>query len=69
MRAGRIEELKSIGPITSPGPSMTPRSATGRPTKLLPKRVEQVELPGCGHVPTWDDLTRPCGARGARRTR
>jgi pimeloyl-ACP methyl ester carboxylesterase len=22
---------------------------------ILPKRVRQVELPGCGHVPTWDD--------------
>jgi pimeloyl-ACP methyl ester carboxylesterase len=22
---------------------------------ILPKRVKQVELPGCGHVPTWDD--------------
>jgi pimeloyl-ACP methyl ester carboxylesterase len=22
---------------------------------ILPKGVRQVELPGCGHVPTWDD--------------
>ena len=22
---------------------------------ILPKRVRQVELPDCGHVPTWDD--------------
>ena len=22
---------------------------------VLPKRVKQVALPGCGHVPTWDD--------------
>jgi pimeloyl-ACP methyl ester carboxylesterase len=22
---------------------------------ILPKRVKQVELPDCGHVPTWDD--------------
>ena len=22
---------------------------------ILPKRVRQLVLPGCGHVPTWDD--------------
>jgi pimeloyl-ACP methyl ester carboxylesterase len=41
------------------------------PSKLLPRRVEQVELPGCGHVPTWDDpelVTRVVLA-GARRKR
>jgi pimeloyl-ACP methyl ester carboxylesterase len=22
---------------------------------VLPKTVRQIELPDCGHVPTWDD--------------
>jgi pimeloyl-ACP methyl ester carboxylesterase len=28
-----------------------------RPLKkgILPRKVKQLELPGCGHVPTWDD--------------
>jgi pimeloyl-ACP methyl ester carboxylesterase len=25
------------------------------PAKALPRKVEQVELPARGHVPTWDD--------------
>ena len=33
------------------------RVVRNRPLKrgILPRRVKQVELPGCGHVPTWDD--------------
>ena len=73
MRAGRIEELKSIkAPITL---AWAEHDTLVRnrplPAKLLPKRVEQVELPGCGHVPTWDDpeLVSRVVLAGARRTR
>ena len=33
------------------------RTVRNRPLKkgVLPRRVKQVELPGCGHLPTWDD--------------
>jgi pimeloyl-ACP methyl ester carboxylesterase len=57
MRAGRVEELKSIKvPITlawAEHDSLVRNKPL--PEKLLPKRVAQVVLPGCGHVPTWDD--------------
>lgn len=73
MRAGRIEELKGIRvPITL---AWGERDALVRnrplPAKLLPKRVEQVVLPGCGHVPTWDDpeLVARVVLAGARRKR
>ncbi len=73
MRAGRIEELKSIKvPITL---AWAEHDTLVRdrplPSKLLPKRVEQVELPGCGHVPTWDDpdLVSRVVLAGARRKR
>jgi pimeloyl-ACP methyl ester carboxylesterase len=75
MRAGRIEELKGIkAPITLAwGEHDNLVRNKPLPSRALPKRVEQVELPGCGHVPTWDDpglVTRVilAGARrGARR--
>jgi pimeloyl-ACP methyl ester carboxylesterase len=73
MRAGRVEELKGIkAPITLAwGEHDTLVRNKPLPPKALPKRVEQVELPGCGHVPTWDDpelVTRVILA-GARRKR
>ena len=73
MRAGRIEELKSIKvPITLAWAEHD-NLVRNRPLpeKLLPKRVEQVLLPGCGHVPTWDDpdLVARIVLAGARRTR
>jgi pimeloyl-ACP methyl ester carboxylesterase len=73
MRAGRIEELKGIKvPITLAwGEHDNLVRNKPLPPKALPKRVEQVELPGCGHVPTWDDpglVTRVILA-GARRKR
>jgi pimeloyl-ACP methyl ester carboxylesterase len=57
MRAGRVEELKGIKvPITL---AWAEHDTLVRnkplPDKVVPKRVQQVELPGCGHVPTWDD--------------
>ena len=73
MRAGRIEELKGIKvPITL---AWAEHDAVVRnrplPHKAVPRRVEQVELPGCGHVPTWDDpdLVARVILAGARRKR
>jgi pimeloyl-ACP methyl ester carboxylesterase len=73
MRAGRVEELKSVRvPITL---AWAEHDTLVRnrplPDKLLPRRVEQVVLPGCGHVPTWDDpeLVARVVLAGARRTR
>jgi pimeloyl-ACP methyl ester carboxylesterase len=57
MRAGRVDDLTGIKvPITIAwGEHDT--LVRNRPLKpgILPERVQQVELPGCGHVPTWDD--------------
>jgi len=73
MRAGRIEELKGIKvPITLAwGEHDNLVRNKPLPPKALPKRVEQVELPGCGHVPTWDDpeLVARVILAGARRKR
>ena len=73
MRAGRVEELKGIKvPITL---AWAEHDTLVRnkplPEKALPKGVEQVVLPGCGHVPTWDDpeLVARVVLAGARRTR
>ena len=73
MRAGRVQELKGIkAPITL---AWAEHDTLVRnrplPKKLLPRRVEQVELPGCGHVPTWDDpeLVARIVLAGARRKR
>ena len=72
-RAGRVEELKGIKvPITL---AWGEHDALVRnkplPAKAVPKRVEQVELPGCGHVPTWDDpeLVARVVLAGTRRKR
>jgi pimeloyl-ACP methyl ester carboxylesterase len=73
MRAGRVEELKGIkAPITLAwGEHDTLVRNEPLPNKLLPKRVEQVMLPGCGHVPTWDDpeLVARVVLAGTRRKR
>jgi pimeloyl-ACP methyl ester carboxylesterase len=73
MRAGRVEELKGIKvPITLAWAEHDTLVRTKPlPTKLLPKGVEQVQLPGCGHVPTWDDpeLVARVILAGARRKR
>lgn len=71
MRAGRVEELKGIkAPITL---AWAEHDTLVRnrplPDKAVPKRVEQVLLQGCGHVPTWDDpeLVARVVLAGARR--
>ncbi len=73
MRAGRVEELKGIKtPITLAWAEHDTLVRTRPlPDGILPKRVQQVLLSGCGHVPTWDDpdlVTRVVLA-GARRRR
>jgi pimeloyl-ACP methyl ester carboxylesterase len=73
MRAGRVEELRGIKvPITLAWAEHDTLVRTKPlPAKLLPKGVEQVQLPGCGHVPTWDDpeLVSRVVLAGARRKR
>jgi len=73
MRAGRVEELKGIkAPITLAWAEHDTLVRTRPlPDGILPKRVQQVELPGCGHVPTWDDpeLVSRVVLAGARRKR
>jgi pimeloyl-ACP methyl ester carboxylesterase len=73
MRAGRVEELKGIKvPITLAWAEHDTLVRTNPlPAKLLPKGVEQVQLPGCGHVPTWDDpdLVARVVLAGTRRNR
>jgi pimeloyl-ACP methyl ester carboxylesterase len=73
MRAGRIEDLKGIKtPITLAWAEHDTLVRTKPlPDSVVPKRVQQVELPGCGHVPTWDDpdLVARVVLAGARRKR
>jgi pimeloyl-ACP methyl ester carboxylesterase len=73
MRAGRVEELKGIKvPITLAWAEHDTLVRTRPlPAKLLPKGVAQVQLPGCGHVPTWDDpdLVARVVLAGTRRNR
>jgi pimeloyl-ACP methyl ester carboxylesterase len=73
MRAGRVEDLKGIKtPITLAWAEHDTLVRT-KPLRdgILPKRVQQVVLPGCGHVPTWDDpeLVSRVVLAGARRKR
>jgi pimeloyl-ACP methyl ester carboxylesterase len=73
MRAGRVEDLKGIKtPITLAWAEHDTLVRT-KPLRdgILPKRVQQVFLPGCGHVPTWDDpeLVSRVVLAGARRNR
>ena len=73
MREGRVEQLEDVRvPITLAWAEHD-RLVRNRPLKpgILPKRVKQVELPGCGHVPTWDDpeLVTRVLLEGARRKR
>ena len=73
MRAGRVEDLKGIkAPITLAWAEHDTLVRT-QPLRdgILPKRVQQVVLPGCGHVPTWDDpeLVSRVVLTGVRRKR
>ena len=57
MRAGRVEDLKGIKTPITLAWAEHDTLVRNRPLRdgILPKQVQQVELPGCGHVPTWDD--------------
>jgi pimeloyl-ACP methyl ester carboxylesterase len=55
MRSGAVGDLSGLGvPLTL---AWAEFDALVRPPKpgRLPASVTQVALPGCGHVPTWDD--------------
>jgi pimeloyl-ACP methyl ester carboxylesterase len=57
MRTGKVDDLSEIeAPITIAWAEHD-RLVRNKPLKegILPKRVRQVVLHGCGHVPTWDD--------------
>ena len=57
MRAGRVDDMKGIKVPVTLGWAEYDTLVRNRPlpTGVLPRRVRQVDLPGCGHVPTWDD--------------
>jgi pimeloyl-ACP methyl ester carboxylesterase len=73
MRAGRVEDLKGIKTPITLAWAEHDTLVRNRPLRdgILPKRVEQVVLPGCGHVPTWDapELVTRVILAGARRKR
>jgi pimeloyl-ACP methyl ester carboxylesterase len=57
MRAGTVGDLSGISvPITLAWAEYD-NLVRREPLRegILPGRVKQVRLPGCGHVPTWDD--------------
>jgi len=56
MRAGQVGPLDDVKvPVTLAWAEFD-RVVRSRPLRegALPKRVRQIELPDCGHVPTWD---------------
>ena len=57
MRAGRVADLEEIKVPVTLGWAEYDTLVRNRPLPpgILPERVRQIELPGCGHVPTWDD--------------
>lgn len=52
MRASVFELVRTDTPITLAWPELD--RLVARPSRL-PAWVDSVDLPGCGHVPTWDD--------------
>jgi pimeloyl-ACP methyl ester carboxylesterase len=57
MRAGQVGSLDDVKvPVTLAWAEFD-RIVRSRPLKdgVVPKRIRQLQLPGCGHVPTWDD--------------
>jgi pimeloyl-ACP methyl ester carboxylesterase len=57
MRAGVVGDLSDVRvPVTLAWSEFDARVRREPLRKgILPSRVRQVALPGCGHVPTWDD--------------
>jgi pimeloyl-ACP methyl ester carboxylesterase len=60
MRAGEIGSVDDVKVPMTLAWAECDQIVRSRPLKdgVLPQRVRQVELPGCGHVPTWDDPDR-----------
>lgn len=57
MRAGRVEDMQDIRVPVTLGWAEYDTLVRNRPLRdgILPPDVRQLQLPGCGHVPTWDD--------------
>jgi pimeloyl-ACP methyl ester carboxylesterase len=56
MRGSRFTALEAIDvPVTLAWPQ---HDRLVRPPRHVPARVRSVGLPGCGHLPTWDDPDR-----------
>ena len=57
MRAGLVGDLSDVDvPVTLAWAEFdTLVRRTPLKEGVLPRRVRQVRLPGCGHLPTWDD--------------
>ncbi|MFL5907599.1 MAG: alpha/beta fold hydrolase, partial [Solirubrobacterales bacterium] len=57
MRAGRVGDMEEIKVPVTIGWAEHDTLVRNRPLPagVLPEKVRQIELPGCGHVPTWDD--------------
>ena len=57
MRAGLVGDLSDLKVPLTIAWAEHDRVVRNRPLKegILPRRVRQLTLPGCGHVPTWDD--------------
>ena len=57
MRAGKVADMTGIGATITLAWAEYDSLVRNRPLPrdVLPDGVRQVQLPGCGHVPTWDD--------------
>ncbi|MGH2956341.1 MAG: alpha/beta fold hydrolase [Solirubrobacterales bacterium] len=57
MREGTVGDLEELDVPVTLGWAEFDQIVRRKPLKpgILPDSVRQVELPGCGHVPTWDD--------------
>jgi pimeloyl-ACP methyl ester carboxylesterase len=57
MRANLVGDLSDVKVPLTLAWAEHDRVVRNRPLKkgILPRRVKQLTLPGCGHVPTWDD--------------
>ena len=57
MRAGVVGDLTDLGVPLTIGWAEFDRLVRNRPLPpgTLPPEVRQTTLPGCGHIPTWDD--------------
>ena len=60
MSEGLLDDLDEVEVPLTIAWAEHDRTVRNRPLKdgVLPRHVRQVELPGCGHLPTWDDPER-----------